>query len=64
MESIEWLLTNWDGIVQGVLAVLGGFAILARFTPNKSDDRIVQSVLSLINGLAMNNGRARNADDA
>lgn len=46
------------------LAIIGGFAVIARFTPNKVDDRIAQLLADVINFLAMNNGKAKNADEA
>ena len=45
-----------------LLEIVGAFAIVAQFTPNKTDDRIVQFVLDAVNSIGMNNGKARNAD--
>ena len=36
--------------------LIGLFAVVARFTPNKSDDKVAQFLLSLINQLGMNVG--------
>ena len=42
------------------LAVFGGFSILAAITPNESDNKKVQAILSTINGLGMNILKAKN----
>ena len=44
--------------VQGVLGF--GFAVIASLTPNKSDDRIVQMILDVVNFLGANFGKASN----
>lgn len=43
-----------------VLAVVGAFALIATKTPNKSDDRIVQVILDIVNFLGANLGKAKN----
>ena len=43
-----------------VLAVFGGFSILAAITPNQSDNKIVQSILTTINMLGINIMQAKN----
>jgi NADH:ubiquinone oxidoreductase subunit 3 (subunit A) len=47
-------------IVVLALAVFGGFSILAAITPNESDNKKVQAILSTINGLGMNILKAKN----
>jgi hypothetical protein len=42
--------------------VIGIFAVIARFTENKSDDKVVQFLLTAINVAGMNTGKAKNAD--
>jgi len=46
-----------------ILAFLGAFSVLATKTKNKSDDKIVQFILDLVNFFGMNIGNAKNADD-
>ena len=41
-------------------SIVGGFAVLASLTPNKSDDRIVQIILDIVNFLGANIGKAKN----
>ncbi len=57
--SITWFLSN----VEIILAVVGFLAMLATKTPNKSDDKIVQWILDIINFGAMNLGKASNKDE-
>ena len=47
-------------IVVLALAVFGGFSILAAITPNESDNKKVQAILSTINGLGTNILKAKN----
>ena len=53
----SWILSNGAIIIE----VIGAFAVLARFTPNTTDDKIVQAMLDGINFLGMNHGKAKNA---
>ena len=53
----SWILSNGAIIIE----VIGAFAVLARFTPNTTDDKIVQGMLDGINFLGMNHGKAKNA---
>jgi hypothetical protein len=41
-------------------AVIGFFAVLARFTENKSDDKVLQFLMDVINMLGQNGGKAKN----
>ena len=47
-------------IIVLALAVFGGFSILAAITPNESDNKKVQAILTAINGLGMNILKAKN----
>lgn len=42
------------------LAALGGFSVLAALTPNESDNKTLQTILSTINVLGMNIIKAKN----
>ena len=44
-----------------VLEIIGVFAIIATQTPNKTDDKIVQSILNIVNAVGMNAGKAKNS---
>lgn len=45
-------------------SIIGVFAVIARFTKNKTDDKLVQFAYNLINFLAMNHGNAANKDES
>jgi len=61
-ELIVWLAGNIDWLLESVLMVVGGFAVLATQTPNQTDDKILQTILSLINFLGANVGKAKNSE--
>ena len=54
-----WLVAN----VALLLQIVGAFAVLATMTPNKTDDKIVQIVLDLVNFMGANAGKATNAPE-
>jgi len=48
---MKFILANLGEIVTGILAVLGGFSILAKLTPSSKDDAIIAKIINLV-GLA------------
>lgn len=54
---ISETIAKWVPIL---LTIIGSFAIIAVATPNKSDDKIVQFILDLLNFLGGNFGKAKN----
>ena len=53
---MEFIIT----IVVFALAVFGGFSIFAAITPNQSDNKTVQAILTTINVFGMNIIKAKN----
>lgn len=54
MESlISFFVNNWQDALTAVLAILGGFSVLAKFTPTEADDKIIQTVLNFVHGLGL-----------
>ena len=51
---MEWLANNWQALITGILAVLGGASILARLTPTEVDNQIIDSILRVIKILGLN----------
>ena len=60
MEWFSWAFENWDTLAQGLLAVVGGFSLLATLTPNEADNKVLDMVYKLINTLGANFGKAKN----
>ena len=61
MSDIMSIITNnYVEIISAAASIIGGFAIIASMTPNKSDDRIVQMLLDIVNFLGANFGKASN----
>tara|TARA_R100000152_G_C6738587_1_gene162552 strand:+ start:885 stop:1076 length:192 start_codon:yes stop_codon:yes gene_type:complete len=59
-ELVSFVMDNYVSILSAVASIVGGFAVLASLTPNKSDDRIVQMILDVVNFLGANFGKAKN----
>lgn len=57
MESVINAVTGfWSGIDQyivAVLAILGGFSVLAKLTPSEADDKFIQKIINVINTLGL-----------
>ena len=60
MDIINFIIGNWDAILQSVIGVVGVFALVATQTGNTSDDEWVAKIQSLINFLGANFGKAKN----
>lgn len=65
MESImETVLSVWDAIpawVHAITAVVTAAAAITALTPTTKDDAILAKVLKVLNILALNVGKAKNA---
>ena len=59
-ELVSFVMGNYVSILSAVASIVGGFAVIASLTPNKSDDRIVQMILDVVNFLGANFGKAKN----
>ena len=53
---------DFTGIVAGLLAIIGGAAILATMTPTPKDDAILAKIKKVLDFVAMNIGKAKNED--
>ena len=61
MDQIIEFAAKWWPTVTAVVTLA---AAIAAITPSRHDDRIVQFILDVINKLALNIGKAKNADDS
>ena len=59
-ETLSNVLQNIVVWLDIIVAVVGVFALIATRTPNKSDDKIVQLILDIVNFLGANIGKAKN----
>ena len=59
-EFVSVISSNYVGILSAAASIVGGFAVIASLTPNKSDDRIVQMILDVVNFFGANFGKASN----
>jgi hypothetical protein len=57
---ISYVMENYMQMLTAVGGIVGGFAVIASMTPNKSDDRIVQMILDMVNFIGANFGKAKN----
>lgn len=53
------LVVKWLPVITGIIAVASAIAAI---TPSKSDDRIVQLILDIVNKLGLNVAKAANKD--
>ena len=60
VSMMTYIMSNWQAWLAAATSVVGSAAIVATLTPNKSDDKIVQKVLSIINFIGANVGKAKN----
>lgn len=51
---MEYLVTNWDEILQATLALFGALAMIARFTPTPKDDAVFGKIYDLISKFTPN----------
>ena len=51
---MEWLIENWDKILLALTSIVTGASIIARLTPTKKDDKVIEAIMKLINVIAIN----------
>jgi hypothetical protein len=62
VSMMTYIMTNWQAWLAAATSVVGSAAVIATLTPNKSDDRIVQWLLDIVNFIGANVGKAKNND--
>ena len=62
MDLITNIMTAIPTFLDAALQIVGGFAVISMWTPNKSDDKIVDMILKVLNFMGANAGKARNAE--
>ena len=64
MEFIAELVAQMPVWLSAVTALVTAAAGITAITPTKTDDKIVSTILRVLNILALNVFKAKNADDA
>ena len=62
---VEWVLAQLPQLPQlldALFKIVGGAAIIATITPNKSDDKIIDLLWKIVNFAGANFGKAKNND--
>lgn len=59
MEKVIEIIVVWLPIAT---SIVGSFALIAAVTPNKTDDKVVEVLLKVINFLGANFGNATNEE--
>lgn len=55
METvIAYLVAHWDDLLLIATSTITVASLIAKLTPNKSDDAVVDKILGVINFLALN----------
>lgn len=63
MESISNFFEILPAWLQAILLVVTAATAITALTPSKTDDEIINKVLKVLNFLAGNIGKNKNADD-
>ena len=62
VSMMTYIMTNWQGWLAAATSLVGSAAVIATLTPTKSDDRIVQWLLDIVNFIGANVGKGKNND--
>lgn len=55
--TVQTILANWEAIIGAILAIIGGFSIIAKLTPTPKDDAILATIVKALDFLALNKQR-------
>lgn len=53
---MNWLSENWVNLLAIATSIVTAASVIARMTPTESDDRVIASVLKVIQWLSINGG--------
>ena len=63
-DVINWLLNNGVDVLTAVLSIVGGAAVIAKYTPTPKDDKFLGGALivirKILDFLGQNGGHAEN----
>jgi hypothetical protein len=63
MEQLELLFTNLPVWISMALTLVGALSAITAVTPTRSDDKVTDNILRVLNILSLNIGKNQNADD-
>jgi hypothetical protein len=63
MEQLEFLFTNLPVWISMALTLVGALSAITAVTPTRSDDKVTDNILRVLNILSLNIGKNQNADD-
>ncbi|TAH36525.1 MAG: hypothetical protein EYC62_02460 [Alphaproteobacteria bacterium] len=59
---MNWLLQNYELLLQVVTSVIAAASAISALTPTSTDNYVVDKVKSIVDVLALNIGHARNSN--
>jgi hypothetical protein len=63
IDQLEQFFTNLPAWLVAATALVTSLSAITAVTPTKSDDKIINSILKILNILSLNVGANKNADD-
>lgn len=60
---MDWFLENFSNILEALAYIVSAATVITAMTATNDDDEIVNSVKKVLNFLAGNFGKNKNADD-
>ena len=62
IDQLEQFFTNFPSWLVAATTIVTTFSAVTALTPTRSDDKVINSILTVLNILSLNVGANRNAD--
>ena len=62
IDQLEQFFTNFPSWLVAATAIVTTLSAVTALTPTRSDDKVINSILTVLNILSLNVGANRNAD--
>ncbi len=56
---MDWILNNIGAIIEAITAIMAAASIVAKITPNKTDNRVVGHALQVVDLIALTTGKTK-----